>query len=98
MEGLWRAPHDYRPSIEIFPDLDVDKVTAEFRLEEEAKKRAGASSGKPSDDSGMTLKPGLLSELNQTRSMRTIFCRMRCVPTMSGLPLSKSRGALARLK
>lgn len=42
MEGLRRAPHDYRPSIEIFPDLNVDKLAAEFGLQEEAKARAGS--------------------------------------------------------
>lgn len=49
MAGLRRAPHDYRPSIEIFPDLNVDKLAAEFRLEEEAKARSG-SKAKQSDD------------------------------------------------
>lgn len=48
MEGLRRAPHDYRPSIEIFPDLDVDKVASELKLEQEAKSRAKESNNKQS--------------------------------------------------
>ena len=50
MESLWRAPHPYRPSIEIFPDLDVKKVAAEFNLQEEGNARAGNAKGKQGED------------------------------------------------
>jgi len=42
MEGLLRAPHDYRPSIEVFPNLDVGKVAEELELEDRGRQRAGS--------------------------------------------------------
>jgi hypothetical protein len=39
MEGLRRAPHDYQPSTQIFPDLDVAKLSAELDLERRGRKR-----------------------------------------------------------
>ena len=32
LEGLRREPHDYRASIQIFPDLDTNKVAADLEL------------------------------------------------------------------
>ena len=40
VNGLKREPHDYRPSLEAFPVLNVDKLAADLRLAE-----AGASRG-----------------------------------------------------
>jgi hypothetical protein len=36
LEGLLRAPHDYRPTTDAFPDLDPNRVTKELKLEERA--------------------------------------------------------------
>lgn len=36
---LRRPPHDYRPSTEVFPDLDVSKVAAELNLESLGRER-----------------------------------------------------------
>jgi hypothetical protein len=48
VNGLKRAPHDYRPSLEVFPVLNVDKLAADLGLAE-----VGATRGKrnepPSD-------------------------------------------------
>ena len=32
VNGLKRAPHDYRPSLEVFPALNVDKLAADLEL------------------------------------------------------------------
>jgi hypothetical protein len=34
LDGLLRAPHDYRVTPDAFPDLDPKKVAKELRLEE----------------------------------------------------------------
>ena len=40
LDGLLRAPHDYRPTTDAFPDLDPKKVAGELKLEERARKRS----------------------------------------------------------
>jgi hypothetical protein len=42
MVGLFRAPHDYRKTTNLFPDLDPGKVAKEFELEARGKQRASA--------------------------------------------------------
>ena len=39
LEGLLRAPHDYRPTTDTFPDLDTKKVAKELELEARGRKR-----------------------------------------------------------
>ena len=40
LEGLLRAPHDYRPTTDAFPDLDPKKVALGLRLEARGRERA----------------------------------------------------------
>ena len=40
LQGLLRAPHDYRPTTDTFPDLDPKKVAQELRLEDRGRERA----------------------------------------------------------
>lgn len=49
LASLWGAPHEYRPSTQIFPDLSVDKIAAELDLAERARARGGRD--EPSSDS-----------------------------------------------
>lgn len=37
LDGLFRAPHDYRPTTDTFPDLDPKEVARKLRLEERAR-------------------------------------------------------------
>jgi hypothetical protein len=37
LDGLFRAPHDYRPTTDTFPDLDPKEVAKKLRLEERAR-------------------------------------------------------------
>ena len=37
LDGLLRAPHDYRPTTDTFPDLDPKEVAKKLRLEERAR-------------------------------------------------------------
>jgi hypothetical protein len=50
LDGLLRAPHDYRPSTNIFPDLDPGEVAEKFELE--ARGRQRNSGGEPPRDRG----------------------------------------------
>lgn len=43
--GLFSAQHDYKPSTNVFPDLEPGKIAKEFALEARGKQRAG--SGEP---------------------------------------------------
>jgi hypothetical protein len=43
LDGLFRAPHDYRTSTNVFPDLDPVKLAKEFELEARGKKRAAGA-------------------------------------------------------
>ena len=40
LDGMLRAPHDYRPTTDTFPDLDPKKVAKELKLEERARERS----------------------------------------------------------
>ena len=39
LSGLKREHHDYRPSLNIFPELNPDKIASELHLEYEASER-----------------------------------------------------------
>lgn len=41
LEGLRKQAHDFRPSLQVFPDLDVDKVAADLRLNDRGQERGG---------------------------------------------------------
>lgn len=45
IDGLFRAPHNYRPSTDAFPDLEPGKIAKDLELEARGKKRA--SGGEP---------------------------------------------------
>jgi len=40
LDGLFRAPHDYKLSTNVFPDLEPGKIAKEFELEARGKQRA----------------------------------------------------------
>jgi len=48
VNGLKRAPHDYRPSLEVFPVLNVDKLAADLGLAQVGARR-GVRNEPPSD-------------------------------------------------
>ncbi|MQT11924.1 hypothetical protein [Segnochrobactrum spirostomi] len=39
LAGLRKAPHDYRPSLQVFPDLEVERIAVELRLSERGAER-----------------------------------------------------------
>jgi hypothetical protein len=50
VNGLRREPHDYRPSLEVFPVLNVDKLAADLGLAQAGAKRGARN--EPATDSG----------------------------------------------
>ncbi len=52
VNGLKREQHDYRPSLEVFPTLNVDRIAAELRLAEAGAKR-GARNEPAADSSAL---------------------------------------------
>jgi hypothetical protein len=35
--GLWQAPHEYRPSLQVFPDVSVDAIARDLQVVESGK-------------------------------------------------------------
>src|SRR5471030_2597472 len=50
VNGLKREQHDYRPSLEVFPTLNVDKLAADLGLAQAGAKRGAHD--EPAADSG----------------------------------------------
>jgi hypothetical protein len=84
VSGLKRERHDYHPSLEVFPLLNVDKIAADMGLARIGAKRGAG--GEPATDSPplTTLKLELSNGSRRRITLRMERCLTRYALTKSG--------------
>jgi len=78
LNGLKREQHDYRPSLEVFPALNIEKLAADMGLA-----TAGAERGTREEPAAIPSATGSSSASKQRRMRRTGYFSTSCAHTRS---------------